>query len=419
MRMFGNYLDETALVNAGIGPRLMLDADSTVGIIRPNMTFSDKMTADIAGIKFTLVHAPGETPDQIFVWLPKKRVLLCGDNIYKTFPNLYTIRGTAYRDVMQWVHSIDMMRDLEPDFLVPGHTGPVAGRRKIRKILTDYRDAIQYVHDQTIRKMNMDMTPDEIAASIHLPRHLAASPYLQEYYGTVPWSARAIFCGYLGWFDGDPAHLFPLPPLESAKRLSGIAGGIDRLRDAARRALDSGDLQWALELSGKILLLDPKDEIAKDIRVQALTRLGESAPNPNARHYYLTCAAELGQGLVIKEEAKPTPEMVHAIPMDRFFNALAVNLDPEKCKDIVMTVVFVFPDTGEAYTIHLRRGVAEIRPRLDPKPDITVKIDSDIWKEMLAKMRNPLITITTHADVKGGRIKFLKFLSYFMPVEKE
>ena len=181
MRQFGTLLPEGGLINAGIGPRLLFDADSTSALIPPTRTFSgDRMDLEIAGMKLVLLHAPGETPDQIVVWLPDKRVLLPADDYYKSFPNLYAIRGTAYRDVMLWVKSLDRMRALTSEFLVPHHTRPVVGADLIYETLTNYRDAIQFVHDQTIRWMNRGLTPDEIVERVKLPPHLAEKPYLQE-----------------------------------------------------------------------------------------------------------------------------------------------------------------------------------------------------------------------------------------------
>lgn len=416
MRMFGCFLPDDAIVNAGIGMRLDIDRNSHVGVVRPNRTFADTLSDTIAGIRFTLVHAPGETPDQIFIWLPDKKTILSGDNIYKTFPNLYTIRGTSSRDLKKWVASLDKIRALHPDFLVPSHTGPIKGKDKIYNILTDYRDAIEYVHDQTVRGMNMGMTPDELVEFVKLPPRLAKSPYLKEYYGTVAWSVRSVFDGYLGWFDGNPTNLFPLQPTETARHMADLAGGPDALMKKAVSADKSKDFQWVLNLTDYLLRLDPKNSRARQLRVHALTALGEKSANPNARHYYLTRAAELGQGIVIGELGHPTLEMVHSLPMNRFFDSLAVNLDPKKSADVNTTVGFVFPDTGEKYTITVRHGVCEITPTLAAKHDITVTVKSTIWKEMLAKLRKPLVTIATKFEIDGGKIAFLKFMSMFDPV---
>ena len=149
-RMFGTSLPEKDVINVGIGPNLSVSKSPT-GYVRPDTTFSDTLKLNIEGIELELYHAPGETNDQIFVWLPKHKALMPGDNIYKTFPNLYTIRGTTHRDVKGWIDSIDHMKTFEPEYLFPSHTKPIIGKETIQDALNIYRDAIQYIHDQTIR----------------------------------------------------------------------------------------------------------------------------------------------------------------------------------------------------------------------------------------------------------------------------
>ena len=208
---YTSYLPDGAMPNNGIGPKLMTDHRTSSALLPPTRTFGgEHMAVTVAGVRMELVHAPGETPDQIFVWLPDKGVLMPGDNFYKAFPNLYAIRGTTYRDVRDWVASLDKMRRLRPEHLVPSHTGPLSGSDKIFKALTDYRDAIQFVHDQTVLAMNDGLTPDQAVARVRLPEHLAASPYLTEFYGRVDWSVRSIYTGYLGWFAGNATDLSPL-----------------------------------------------------------------------------------------------------------------------------------------------------------------------------------------------------------------
>ena len=174
LRMFGQCLDPGRQSSCAIGPKLDYHAEN-IALARPTVTFHDKLEVTIAGVRLVLFHAPGETPDQIAVWLPDKRVLIPADNIYEAFPNLYTIRGTTNRDVMSWVNSLDAMRDLEADFLVPCHTRPLAGKEAIAATLTDYRDAIQFVHDQTVRNMNRGLSPDEIVQAVRLPERLVVA----------------------------------------------------------------------------------------------------------------------------------------------------------------------------------------------------------------------------------------------------
>ena len=84
------------MLNVGVGPFVGVKPDSKLGFIRPTKTFSDTLEAEEAGIKFKLIYAPGETDDQIVVWLPEQQTLIAADNFYWAFPNLYTIRGTNF-----------------------------------------------------------------------------------------------------------------------------------------------------------------------------------------------------------------------------------------------------------------------------------------------------------------------------------
>lgn len=190
-RQFGRYLTPaTGHINNGIGLSSGYRNTSTRGLIYPTDTFDNKSwPLTIAGRDFVLYHAPGETDDQIVVYMPNEKVLFAADNFYKSFPNIYSIRGTPTRDTLQWASSIDLMRSLKPTYLIPSHTKPITGEDDVYDVLTKYRDGIQFVHDQTVRFMNQGLTPDEIVGKnlIRLPKQLVDHPYLQQFYGTLDW----------------------------------------------------------------------------------------------------------------------------------------------------------------------------------------------------------------------------------------
>lgn len=421
LRMYGYRLSADELLNLGIGPEIDIHEGTTLGILRPTKTFRDTLEDTVAGIRLQLVHAPGETTDQLFVWLPDRKILLPGDNVYKAFPNLYTIRGTSYRDPKQWAQSLDAMRRLGAEVLVPSHTRPLVGKDEIAAVLTDYRDAIRYVHDQTLRAMNRGLLPDEVAATLRLPAHLAASPYLQEFYGRPGWSAKNIFNGNLGWYDGDPANLTPLPPLERSRRVAALAGGEPGLTRAIETAAQQGDHAWVLELTSHALRLDARNAAAKAARLAALKALGEAESNPNARHYYLVSYHELnGDTTVPSRAVKPTPAMLAAMPLSTFFDGLAVNLDAEAAGEKVMTVRFEFTDVNETWHYLLRRGVSEVLSPKDaafaPKPDLVVRVPAQTFKEMLAQLRRPALTLATEFEmVEGGKLDLIAFMKLFVP----
>lgn len=412
-RMFGVYLDSSALMNCGIGPKLRIDAQAEINTLPPTVTFSDSLEATITGIHLKLFHAPGETPDQLFVWLPESKTLLCGDNIYKAFPNLYTIRGTPYRDINLWKNSLDKMRYLHPEKLIPSHTVPVSGAEEVFKTLTDYRDAIQFVHDQTVRGMNKGLLPDEIAETVILPPHLQRSEWLKEFYGNTEWSVRSVFDGYMGFFDGNPTQLLPLKKNERARKTEELAGGKEQLFKHIEQALAANEFQWALELTDYYLTLHPDDKNVLAHRVTALMKLGEAQANPNARHYYLTCALEL-QGLKNEGLIKPTRELVDKIPLASIFNGMAAHLNPKKSLDLHQRALFNFTDTKVQWMVEVRNGVAEIQPFQTDTPDITIYVREIVWRELAAKIRKPLPTyLKGEITVDGGQLAFIRFMQLF------
>jgi alkyl sulfatase BDS1-like metallo-beta-lactamase superfamily hydrolase len=216
---FGSTLPDSLFINAGTG-REFGRSPAATGFLPPTHTFDDeRLDLTIAGVPLQLLHTPGETRENVAVWLPDKRVLLPGDDFYKAFPTLYAIRGARLRPIEQWIASLGRMIDLDAEFLVPGHTRPISGGAAVREALTTYRDAIRSLVDQTLEGMRQGERPDELVQHVRLPPALAESPYLQEFYGTVEWSVRAIYAEFAGWFDGNPSKLFPLTAQYLLKRM--------------------------------------------------------------------------------------------------------------------------------------------------------------------------------------------------------
>lgn len=417
LHMYGNLLQDAERTHVGIGPFVAMDDDAGIEMLRPTHTFRDQLDIEVAGVAISLYHMPGETDDQIMVWLPAQRVLMPGDNLYKAFPNLYTIRGTSFRDPKQWVDSLDRMRRFDAEHLVPGHSRPISGAEVIHQHLTDYRDAIRYVHDQTIRMMNAGMTPDEIAPRMQLPPHLADSPYLQFFYGKPEWAARMIFQGQLGWFDGNPSNLHPTPPDDKAARLTALIGGENRLAEAVQEAYDGGDYQWVLELTDTLLRVVPDHDQARDTRVRALRALAAEEINPNARHWYLTHAAELAGEIQVPDRIfTPGDEMLASIPLEVYFNGMAVALDGEAALSLHQHTVFEFTDLDQAWTLEVRRGVTELHEGALPQADLHVRVDSLRFRQLLAGERNPAVALARDYEfVSGGRVRLARFLRLFNP----
>ncbi|MBE9540062.1 MAG: MBL fold metallo-hydrolase [Proteobacteria bacterium] len=432
--MFGSYLESGGerVVNDGIGPALAHSIDGGTdiyGLIKPTHTFSDVMEVTIAGRHLQLIHSPGETDDQIVVWLPDERVLLPGDNVYKAFPNLYTIRGTRYRDVLKWARTLSEMRELGAEFLVPSHTRPVTGAEEIDDILGVYGDAIQYVHDQTVRGMNQGLDADELAETIQLPPHLASHPWLQPFYGTVPWSVRSVYDGYLGWFDGNSTTLFPTAKKQRALRLVALSGGAESVLAAAQESLEAGDPQWAAELADLLLQAEAGTSTpAKQLKAQALRKLASTTPNPNARNWYLTDALALEGKITIDVSgvnAQVTPEQaefVKSFPIEGILNSMAVNLNPVASAGVDQSVVFEFPDQDKRFQIHVRNQVAVVHKLARGTEravdgEIVVSVDASDWVDLVTGQKGfPLALANGTISVEGGLSdtgELLSFLQLF------
>ena len=412
-RMFGTSLPEKDLINVGIGPNLSVSKSPT-GYVKPDTTFSDTLKLNIEGIELELYHAPGETNDQIFIWLPKHKALMPGDNIYKTFPNLYTIRGTTHRDVKGWIDSIDHMKTFQPEYLFPSHTKPIIGKETIQDALNIYRDAIQYIHDQTIRLMNQGLYPDEIADIVKLPKEIADSPYLYEFYGTVRWSVKSIFNGYLGWFSGNPAELDPLSRKEKASRISDLAGGSDMLLEQLHLAVKEKDMQWALELSDYLISLDLFTDEVKELRIEALIYEGSRSSNPNKRNYFLTSALELNGGIEeISLLDRTSEDLLHQISIDTLFDVLSTRYNPEEEFVNNYKVCFSFA-SGITKNITIRNKVAVVSSNIDGSCDLKIASEEIEFKKTLTGLSSPVAQIASgHLIVEGSSTEFLIFLTRF------
>jgi len=396
-------------------------AATEVGVLMPTDTFTGSATFEVGGVTFELHEAHGETDDQLFVWLPDGKVLLPGDNYYRTFPNLYTIRGTSPRPVTEWIASLDHMRRLEPEVMIPAHTIPVVGAEAIQQELTDYRDGIQWVRDATVRGANAGQSVDQIAAEVGLPPHLAEVDALHELYGQVDWSVRAIYDAELGWFDGDPEDLYPLAPDESARRTVALMGGVGAVLDEAERVAAGGDPAWALEL---LALVEEGGEAsaAEAERIAAarpgvLQALGESVSNTNGRGYLLRSSLEAAGPMPELPEPQLSDDFVEAIPVRLLFEIMASRVIPERSLDAHETVVFDFEDRDRIYAT-VRRGVAEVAEGEPlpgtPEPVATVHTSASTWRRLALQKTTAIKALASgELSIEGDRTAFLEFMNRF------
>ncbi len=250
-------------------------ANSPKQIVEPTITFDDRYEFELGGLKFVILHTPGETPDALTVWIPKYKAAFVGDNIYDSFPNMYTLRGTPPRWPLEYIAALNTVLKLQPEIVLPSHGLPIQGQQKVVERLTKYRDAIQYVHDETVKGMNEGKDVYTLMREVKLPAELDVG----EEYGKVSWSVRGIYEGYVGWFDRNPATMYAVPPNVADADLVDLAGGPAPVAAKARDAIEAGDAIRGLRLADAALAFEPANQEALEVKLQALDALQKASRN--------------------------------------------------------------------------------------------------------------------------------------------
>lgn len=422
--------EQMAGMNAGIGPvpHVHFDSDPGSTFMPPTLTFAERLDTTIAGVRMEFIHVPSEAPDEIAIWLPDEKILLSAETIQgPTLPNVHTLRGTRFRDPVVWVKSLDRLRAYGAEAMVPSHGQPVIGEEKVEEVLRMTRDGIAWIHDQTVRYMNKGYTPDELVEVVTFPPHLRDyAPYLREYYGTVKHAVRQIYNGYLGWFDGDPVNLDPTPRKEKAQKTVALMGGRDSVLKAAQQAYDSGEHQWAAELATYLVSIDHDDMAARNIKADALTRLGLASMNINWRNWYLTSAMELQGELDVPALAegmkKPfmSVTMLQNFPPSVWLNGMALHLDGEAAADTQLVIGFHFRDIGVRHAIEIRNGVAQVYEQVPDTLELDAEMEMDkTFLDRILAGEAGLLKGMASGDValKGSKLDVAKFLSVLDPAD--
>jgi len=247
--------------------------------IEPTILFDDKYEFTLGGLTFIILHTPGETPDHLSVWVPQLKAAFTGDNYYASFPNIYTLRGTPPRPALDYVNSLDRVLALKPDLVLPSHGQPIVGGQEVARKLKQMRDAILYVHDETVKGMNAGKDVFTLMREIKLPPELA----LGESYGKVSWSVRGIYEGYAGWFDLNTATMYEQPASAVDADVVRLAGGPEAIVKLATERLQAGQTVEALRLTDFALAADGTQPQALAVRLKALEALRDRCRNTNER----------------------------------------------------------------------------------------------------------------------------------------
>lgn len=259
------------------------------GYVAPDILFDEKYQFKEGDLSFQLYHTQGETVDHLMVWIPEERALFPGDLYYSSFPMLSNPMRPD-RPVLAWAESLERMRSLRPQYLVPSHSKPLSGDEEIDCVLANYARAIRFVHDETVKRINQGLPLEEIRRQVKLPDDLSRLSYLQEHYGKVAWAVNGIFRQYTGWYSFNPTDLNLGPRVILQQALLDASGGPGPLVMRARRALREGQNQLVLELTDVVLGARPDNRAAHTVRLMALQRLGAASQNGVETNIYRTAA---------------------------------------------------------------------------------------------------------------------------------
>lgn len=368
--------------NAGLGGGYETNLDR-YGYLKPNRTVSEPMETEIDGVRFKLIPAISDSDDVLTIWLPDYEVVV--ENIvWRVLPNFGAIRGEFYRDPMQWGKSVDDIRALNAKHLLGVHGVPISGYEEVSKALQDYRDAIQFVYDQTIRGINKGLSPDEMIEMIKLPKHLEESEVLGQFYGEFPFAIRGVYSGVMGWYGNDTATLHPVSrKVEGEKIIKGF-GGLEEVMKQVKEALRDKEFSWAAQLVTYVLKADPDHSEAKLLKASALRELSRLTTASITRNYYLTQALELeGQVNSFDIQTKSKDKVLIASP-GTYINLLRFELIPEKAEQVNKLTNFHFTDLDVHFGLHVRHGVAEFIEGKANNPDIEIGFTLEVWADLVA-----------------------------------
>jgi len=391
-------------VGCGLGQNT---STGQVGVINPTViitTTGEKHTIDGVEIEFQM--APGtEAPAEMHFYFPRYRALCMAENATHNLHNLLTLRGALVRDPHVWsgylTEAIDHFTG-SVDVAFASHHWPTWGRERVIEFLSTQRDLYAYLHDQTLRLLNQGYTGAEIAEQFRMPPALEKAWHTHGYYGSVSHNVKAVYQRYMGWFDGNPARLWPHPPEALAKRYVHALGGIGRVVELAEKAFREGDFRWAATLLDHATFTDAQDPKVRGLYADTLEQLAYGAENATWRNFFLSGATELRGGNFGTATSAASPSLLAQLTPEQMFDTLAISINGPRAWDLNLAIDVTFADVDTNYRLTLRNGVLVYRkrPADESTANAAVRLDSKLRLLMFAAgdRTSPGISITGDAD---------------------
>ncbi|WP_343574279.1 alkyl sulfatase dimerization domain-containing protein [Mycobacterium sp.] len=411
--MYGSKLERGARGHVGCG---LGQAPSTgeVALIVPTVDIRSTGEAHtIDGVQIEFQMAPGtEAPAEMHFYFPQFRALCMAENATHNLHNLVTLRGALVRDPHAWAgyltEAIDSFAD-RAEVVFASHHWPTWGRERVVKFLSLQRDLYAYLHDQTLRLLNRGHSGAEIAETMQMPPALDRAWHTHGYYGSVSHNVKAVYQRYMGWFDGNPARLWPHPPEALGTRYVEAIGGIDRVLEIAQQAFDDGDLRWAATLLDHAVFAESGHAGARALLAETFEQLAFGAENATWRNFFLSGATELRDGNFGTAAQTSSPSLLAQLTPAQIFDGLAIAVNGPQAWDLDLAFDVTIADDN--YRLALRNGVLVHRrvPADSATAAATIKLDSAFRLLRLAAgdFDSPGLAIS------GDRAALMRFLGVF------
>ncbi|NCY17571.1 MAG: MBL fold metallo-hydrolase, partial [Actinobacteria bacterium] len=359
--MYGSLLPKGPLgqITTGLGATTSVGRVTLVPPTIDITTTGQELVLD--GVRIVFQMTPGtEAPAEMNFHFPDLRLLCMAENATHNLHNVVTLRGAIVRDAHGWAHFLDEAIELfadATDTLFASHHWPTWGRDEIVTYLSQQRDLYGYLHDQTLRLMNKGFTGIEIAEQLDLPPTLASSWHCRGYYGSVNHNVKAIYQRYMGWFDGNPAHLWMHPPEQAATRYVEYMGGADAVLERARRSFAEGDYRWVAEVVNHVVFADPSNMEARELQASTLEQLAYGSENATWRNFFLMGAVELRGGPMTNAVGANALEMLSHLSVEQIFDAMAIRLDGPRAGSMRLGINWTLSGSGARHFLRLDNAV--------------------------------------------------------------
>jgi glyoxylase-like metal-dependent hydrolase (beta-lactamase superfamily II) len=139
----------------------------TIRATPPSVSFDHTMTLYRGGREIRLFFVGrAHTGGDVFVFLPKERVLVSGDALQSGIPFM----GDGY--FADWPETLEKLKTLEFDVVLPGHGAPFSDRNRITYLQEYMRDFWAKVQEQK----RLGATAEEASRRIDMRNHAAHFP---------------------------------------------------------------------------------------------------------------------------------------------------------------------------------------------------------------------------------------------------